>query len=86
MMKRTDISPQSIKERAPVMTEEEGRWDGPRRTFRGGPPPHYACSFCGRDREEVAHLIAGPNSVSICNECVARCNELLAEDEAPAET
>jgi len=88
MMERTGTPTPPIKERAPTMTtnEEDRQRDGPQRTLIDGPPPHYACSFCGRDREEVAHLIAGPNSVSICNECVERCNELLAEDEAPAET
>lgn len=36
-----------------------------------------ACSFCGRTRAEVRRLVAGP-SVTICDECVARCNETLA--------
>lgn len=58
--------------------------DGPDGKITGGPPPHYECSFCGRDREEVEHLIAGPSGVYICNECVALCNKILEED--PAET
>ncbi len=33
-----------------------------------------SCSFCGRKN---GHLIAGPNGVSICEDCVMRCNELL---------
>ncbi len=37
------------------------------------------CSFCGRDQSEVDKLISGP-SVYICNECVALCNEILAEE------
>jgi ATP-dependent Clp protease ATP-binding subunit ClpX len=39
------------------------------------------CSFCGKAREAVAKLIAGPG-VFICDECVDRCNEILAEDAA----
>lgn len=46
-------------------------------------PPHYECSFCGKGREEVEHLIAGRGAVYICNECVALCNALLAEGETP---
>jgi hypothetical protein len=36
------------------------------------------CSFCGRDREAVERLIAGPQGVAICDQCVALCNEILA--------
>jgi len=36
------------------------------------------CSFCGKSREEVQKLIAGP-SVFICEECVELCNEILLE-------
>ncbi len=37
------------------------------------------CSFCGRSQDEVKKLIAGPG-VYICDECVALCNNILAED------
>ena len=36
------------------------------------------CSFCGKRHNEVKKLIAGP-SVFICNECVALCNEIIAD-------
>ncbi len=36
------------------------------------------CSFCGKGHDEVTKLIAGP-SVYICNECVALCNEIIAD-------
>jgi len=38
------------------------------------------CSFCGKSQEEVRKLIAGPD-VYICDECIALCNEILAEEE-----
>ncbi len=38
------------------------------------------CSFCGKTQDEVRKLIAGPG-VYICDECVALCEEILAEDE-----
>ncbi len=41
----------------------------------------YTCSFCGRGREQTRRVIAGPNGVYICAECVAVCNEVLAEGE-----
>src|SRR6266705_6638029 len=37
------------------------------------------CSFCGKGREEVRKLIAGP-TVYICDECVNLCNDIIAED------
>jgi ATP-dependent Clp protease ATP-binding subunit ClpX len=39
------------------------------------------CSFCGKAKEAVAKLISGPG-VYICNECVDRCKDILAEDAA----
>lgn len=38
------------------------------------------CSFCGKDREQVARLIAGPPGVYICVECVELCNEIISEE------
>ena len=37
------------------------------------------CSFCGESATGVKALIAGPNDVFICNECVALCQEVLSE-------
>jgi ATP-dependent Clp protease ATP-binding subunit ClpX len=37
------------------------------------------CSFCGKSREQVRKLIAGP-TVYICDECVGLCNEIMAEE------
>ncbi|EFA89553.1 MULTISPECIES: ATP-dependent Clp protease ATP-binding subunit ClpX [Peptoniphilus] len=37
------------------------------------------CSFCGKTQNQVKRLIAGPN-VSICNECVDLCNNILANE------
>ena len=44
--------------------------------------PIGRCSFCGKERRQVKRLIAGPNGVHICNECVALCNQIIAEQEA----
>ena len=48
---------------------------GPRRTDT------LCCSFCVKDKETVAKLIAGPG-VYICDECVGLCNLILAEEPA----
>src|SRR5262245_24115644 len=37
------------------------------------------CAFCGRPRQEVRKLIAGPN-VYICDRCISVCRQLLADD------
>jgi len=39
---------------------------------------NLSCSFCGKSQAEVRKLIAGP-TVFICDECVALCNEIIAE-------
>ncbi|GMW00259.1 MAG: ATP-dependent Clp protease ATP-binding subunit ClpX [Candidatus Hydrogenedentota bacterium] len=41
----------------------------------------HTCSFCGKRHDEVNKLIAGPD-VNICDECVALCGEIVAEDRA----
>jgi ATP-dependent Clp protease ATP-binding subunit ClpX len=38
------------------------------------------CSFCHRDQTQIRRLISGPDGVSICDECVQLCVEVLAED------
>ena len=45
-----------------------------------------ACSFCGKGRAQVGGLVAGPSGsgVAICDQCVALCGELLAEQTGGA--
>ena len=38
----------------------------------------YRCSFCNKRQDQVKKLIAGPNGVYICDECVALCSEIIA--------
>ncbi|PJF36387.1 MAG: ATP-dependent Clp protease ATP-binding subunit ClpX [Candidatus Thermofonsia Clade 1 bacterium] len=40
------------------------------------------CSFCRRAHDEVNRLIAGPEGVYICDECVELCREILSEDSS----
>lgn len=51
-------------------------------TSRGG-RVFYRCSFCGKSQEEVRRLIAGPNGVYICDECVQLCQEIIQEEAPP---
>ncbi|HKI81452.1 MAG TPA: ClpX C4-type zinc finger protein, partial [Pseudodesulfovibrio sp.] len=37
------------------------------------------CSFCSKTQVEVQRLIAGPD-VYICDECVALCNDIMAQE------
>ena len=38
------------------------------------------CSFCGKKQEEVRKLIAGPDGVFICNDCVDICVGIIEEE------
>lgn len=40
----------------------------------------YKCSFCFKLQDEVRRLIAGPNKVYICDECIGLCNEIIGDD------
>ncbi len=35
------------------------------------------CSFCGKEKERTNKLIAGPNGIYICDECVYLCVDML---------
>lgn len=39
----------------------------------------FNCNFCGKHKDGVAKLIAGPG-VNICNECVDLCHAILVGD------
>jgi ATP-dependent Clp protease ATP-binding subunit ClpA len=57
---------------------------GERHRRRRGKAVQCACSFCGKQRSSDLPLVAGPG-VWICAECIALCNEILAEgQQAPA--
>lgn len=41
------------------------------------------CSFCNKNKNEVVKLIASPNNVFICDECVALCHQVLLDSDKP---
>lgn len=56
----------------------------------GEPPPgpvwleSIRCSFCGKSGTAVGKIVAGPTpAVAICNECVALCSQIMAEEDGP---
>ena len=44
------------------------------------PPLEIRCSFCATRESDVRKIIAGPG-IYICDGCVGRCTEILAQDE-----
>lgn len=38
------------------------------------------CSFCGNPQKKVQRLVLGPGGVNICNECLALCQKIFAEE------
>ncbi|WP_455234314.1 ClpX C4-type zinc finger protein [Thiogranum longum] len=48
--------------------------ESPHEPKPSGEPPH--CSFCGKSRNRVKVLVAGP-SVYICDECVSTCQYVI---------
>ena len=45
----------------------------------------YTCSFCGKKKDEIKTLIAGPNQY-ICNECVDLCYDIIHETRVTTST
>jgi ATP-dependent Clp protease ATP-binding subunit ClpX len=40
--------------------------------------PRLRCSFCGREAEQVARLVAGA-SAHICDQCITKCVAVLEQ-------
>ncbi|MDR2619336.1 MAG: ATP-dependent Clp protease ATP-binding subunit ClpX [Treponema sp.] len=50
--------------------------------LRNGPgSTERICSFCSKSADTARRLIAGPNDVYICDECVEVCRKILAEED-----
>jgi hypothetical protein len=43
-------------------------------------PKEIKCSFCGKSSHFAHRLIAGPNDIFICDECISVCIKILSED------
>ena len=39
------------------------------------------CSFCGKKKSEVKKLIQAESGVTICNECIKTCTDIIENDE-----
>ena len=46
----------------------------------------YQCSFCGKAETETNRLVAGPDGVFICYECVRASNQIIDENAEDAPT
>jgi len=40
------------------------------------------CNFCGKSRDQVRKLVAGPG-VFICDQCIELCNEVIHTEGPP---
>jgi ATP-dependent Clp protease ATP-binding subunit ClpX len=47
---------------------------------------HLHCSFCGKPEEMTKRLVAGPNGVYICDECVEICRDVIKEEAVKNDT
>jgi hypothetical protein len=54
----------------------------PKKSKDVSPPPVFRyCSFCRKPQETRKRLIAGPNNIFICDECVEVCVSVLFEED-----
>ena len=51
----------------------------PAPTFQVKAMADLRCSFCDKSQADVQKVIVGNKGVSICNECVEACNDILAD-------
>lgn len=43
-------------------------------------PREIACAFCGKKPQQVSAMIAGPNGIYICDECISVCADAMLRD------
>ncbi len=51
-----------------------------RKVMSGKAPIKIKCSFCGKPQDAVRKLIAGPDGIYICDECISLCSEIIEEE------
>jgi ATP-dependent Clp protease ATP-binding subunit ClpX len=51
------------------------------RLRNSGGSSERSCSFCGKSADMARRLIAGPDNVFICDECVDVCRKILVEED-----
>ena len=39
----------------------------------------FYCSFCHKHQDDVEVIIAGPDMINICNECISLCAKIISE-------
>ena len=54
--------------------------DSPGTAAGSSRPVTLYCSFCGKDKDSVAKMVAGPG-VYICSECIGLCTQILTMEE-----
>lgn len=45
-----------------------------------------SCSFCGKEKSKTKKLIAGPDGICICDECVELCKDMLDKMPSSSQT
>ncbi len=43
-------------------------------------PKDIVCAFCGKNPQQVAAMISGPNGIYICDECISICADAMMRD------
>ena len=76
MSHRTHASPPLVVRAALTTLGRQGYLDAMTQTLTA------CCSFCLKDQDAVAKLVAGPG-VYICNECVGLCQLVIGQDPVP---
>lgn len=50
------------------------------------PDKRAVCAFCGKKEYEVDKMIAGPDGLYICGECVEECHQILMDKDSISDT
>jgi hypothetical protein len=68
-----------------IVSEGGGSWWSRAWRSRNEKPRDLTCSFCGRSRDHVDKLIAGP-AVHICDACIQTADQAIAEQASVSTT
>src|SRR5262249_8202077 len=79
MQSATDLREGTVPAARPEQWHNGQNWRNGRERDMARKPQRFCCSFCGKSSAQVRRLIAGPNGVYICDECVTLCNQIIAD-------
>ena len=81
--KKTDNKKKTTTSKSSTETKKKTVKSAPKNSAQKNEPPQKVvfCSFCNREPSSLRLMIAGPNNIFICEECIEVCVRIFLQVE-----